>query len=38
VKSFSQAGVTLPVVYPYFPIGNDPKFKIETVKGIVKSL
>ena len=38
VKSFRQAGVTLPVVYPYFPNGEDSKFKLETVRGILKSL
>ncbi len=38
VKSFRQAGVTLPVVYPYFPNGEDARFKIETVKGIVESM
>lgn len=38
VKSFKQAGVTLPVLYPYFPNTEDSKFKIETVKGILKSL
>ncbi|HVH16435.1 MAG TPA: LLM class flavin-dependent oxidoreductase [Candidatus Angelobacter sp.] len=38
VKSFRQAGVTLPVVYPYFPNGEASKFKLETVKGILKSL
>ncbi len=38
VKSFRQAGVTLPVVYPYFPKGEDPAFKLETVKRILKSL
>jgi alkanesulfonate monooxygenase SsuD/methylene tetrahydromethanopterin reductase-like flavin-dependent oxidoreductase (luciferase family) len=38
VKSFRQAGVTLPVVYPYFPTGEDSKFKFETVKAIIKSL
>jgi len=38
VKSFKQAGVTLPVVYPYFPNGEDARFKLETVKRIVKSL
>lgn len=38
VKSFRQAGVTLPVVYPYFPDGEDSKFKLETVKRILKSL
>ena len=38
VKSFRQAGVTLPVVYPYFPDGEDSKFKVETVEEILKSL
>jgi len=38
VKAFREAGVTLPVVYPYFPNGEDPRFKIETLNGIVKSL
>ena len=38
VKSFRQAGVTLPVLYPYFPKNEDPGFKAETVKEIVKSL
>jgi alkanesulfonate monooxygenase SsuD/methylene tetrahydromethanopterin reductase-like flavin-dependent oxidoreductase (luciferase family) len=38
VKSFRQAGVTLPVVYPYFPNGEDARFKLETMKGIMKIL
>ena len=38
VKSFRQAGVTLPVAYPYFPSGEDARFKLETVNRIVKSL
>ena len=38
VKSFKQAGVSLPVIYPYFPNDEDSKFKLETVKGILKSL
>jgi hypothetical protein len=38
VKSFRQGGVTLPVVYPYFPNGEDSSFKLETVKRILKSL
>ncbi len=38
VKSFRQAGVALPVVYPYFPNDEDPRFKLETVKRMVKSL
>jgi alkanesulfonate monooxygenase SsuD/methylene tetrahydromethanopterin reductase-like flavin-dependent oxidoreductase (luciferase family) len=38
VKAFRQAGVTLPVAYPYFPSGEDARFKSETVNRIVKSL
>jgi hypothetical protein len=38
VKSFRQAGVTLPVVYPYFLNGEDPSFKLETVRQILKSV
>src|SRR2546427_7477333 len=38
VKSFRRAGITLPVVYPYFPNGEDSSFKLETVKQILKSL
>lgn len=38
LKSFRRAGVTLPVVYPYFPSGEDSRFKLETVRGILKSL
>jgi alkanesulfonate monooxygenase SsuD/methylene tetrahydromethanopterin reductase-like flavin-dependent oxidoreductase (luciferase family) len=38
VKSFRQAGVSLPVVYPYFPNGEDPSFKLETVRQILKSV
>ncbi len=38
VKSFRKAGVTLPVIYPYFPSGEDVRFKLETVNRIVKSL
>ena len=38
VKAFGQARVTLPVVYPYFPSGEDARFKLETVNRIVKSL
>ncbi len=37
VKSFRHAGVTLPVVYPYFPNDEDPDFKLETVKRVLKS-
>ncbi len=38
VNSFRQAGVTLPVIYPYFPSGEVSKFKVETVNAILKSL
>ncbi len=38
VKSFRKAGVTLPVIYPYFPSGEGVRFKLETVNRIVKSL
>jgi len=38
VKTLREAGVTLPVVYPYFPNSEDPRFKFETVNRIVKSL
>jgi alkanesulfonate monooxygenase SsuD/methylene tetrahydromethanopterin reductase-like flavin-dependent oxidoreductase (luciferase family) len=38
LQSFQQAGVTLPVVYPYFPNGEDLGFKIGTVNEILKSL
>jgi alkanesulfonate monooxygenase SsuD/methylene tetrahydromethanopterin reductase-like flavin-dependent oxidoreductase (luciferase family) len=38
VKSFRQSGVTLPVIYPYFPSGEASKFKVETVNAILKSL
>jgi hypothetical protein len=38
VKSFREAGVTLPVLYPYFPNGEDASFKLETVKRILKSV
>jgi alkanesulfonate monooxygenase SsuD/methylene tetrahydromethanopterin reductase-like flavin-dependent oxidoreductase (luciferase family) len=38
VESFKQAGISLPVIYPYFPSGEASKFKIETVKAILKSL
>ena len=38
VNSFRQAGVTLPIIYPYFPSGEESKFKVETVNAILKSL
>jgi alkanesulfonate monooxygenase SsuD/methylene tetrahydromethanopterin reductase-like flavin-dependent oxidoreductase (luciferase family) len=38
VRSFRQAGVTHPVVYPYFPNDEGSEFKTETVKAITESL
>jgi hypothetical protein len=38
VNSFREAGVTLPVIYPYFPSGETSEFKVETVNAIMKSL
>ena len=38
VQDFRKAGVTLPVVYPYFPQNEEPTFKIQTVGRILKSL
>jgi alkanesulfonate monooxygenase SsuD/methylene tetrahydromethanopterin reductase-like flavin-dependent oxidoreductase (luciferase family) len=38
VKAFRQAGVTLPVIYPYFPNDEDSEFKIGTVRGIIRSI
>ena len=38
VQSFRQARVTLPVVYPYFPNGEDNGFKMDTINKILKSL
>ncbi len=37
VRSFRQAGVTLPVVYPYFPSEEKSEFKLQTVKRIIES-
>ncbi len=37
VESFRKAGVTFPVLYPYFPNGEDYGFKLETVKRILKA-
>ncbi len=34
VESFRLAGVTLPVLYPYFPSSEEPEFKNSTVKRI----
>ena len=38
VKAFRQAGVTLPVIYPYFPNDENSGFKIETIRGILRSI
>ena len=38
LQSFRQAGVSLPVVYPYFPNGEDSGFKMSTISQILKSL
>jgi alkanesulfonate monooxygenase SsuD/methylene tetrahydromethanopterin reductase-like flavin-dependent oxidoreductase (luciferase family) len=37
VRSFCQAGVTLPVVYPYFPADEKPEFKRRIVKRILET-
>jgi len=37
VQSFRQAGVTLPVLYPYFPSNEKSEFKLQTVKRIIES-
>ena len=37
-KSFREAGITLPVIYPYFPSDESPEFKLETVERILKSI
>jgi alkanesulfonate monooxygenase SsuD/methylene tetrahydromethanopterin reductase-like flavin-dependent oxidoreductase (luciferase family) len=36
VQSFRQAGVTLPVPYPYFPADESTEFKRDTVKRILE--
>src|SRR5438552_19038581 len=38
VKAFRQARVTLAVVYPYFPSGEDSRFKHEIANRLVKPL
>jgi len=38
VESFREAGVTLPVIYPYFPSDEKSEFKFETLKRILKSI
>jgi len=36
VQSFRKAGVTLPVIYPYFPSGEKTEFKLDTMKQILE--
>lgn len=38
VESFRKSGVTLPVIYPYFPNNEESAFKVETVRSILKSV
>jgi len=38
VETFRKAGVTLPVVYPYFPQDEKSTFKIQTIRRILASL
>ena len=38
VQSFRKSGISLPVVYPYFPDEEKSEFKIETVKDILSSV
>ncbi|MHB8567358.1 MAG: LLM class flavin-dependent oxidoreductase [Nitrososphaerales archaeon] len=38
VKRFRESGVTLPCIYPYFSAGEDPSYKIETIKKINEAL
>lgn len=35
IKSFREAGVTLPVLYPYFPDDEKSAFKSEAIEGIL---
>ena len=37
VQSFRRSGISLPVVYPYFPDGEKSEYKIMTVKQILDS-
>jgi alkanesulfonate monooxygenase SsuD/methylene tetrahydromethanopterin reductase-like flavin-dependent oxidoreductase (luciferase family) len=36
-RSFRKAGVSLPVLYPYFPSDEKPSFKLDTIRRVVKS-
>ncbi|HET7404925.1 MAG TPA: LLM class flavin-dependent oxidoreductase [Candidatus Bathyarchaeia archaeon] len=38
IASFRKSGITLPVLYPYFPDEEKSEFKIETVKQILDSI
>jgi hypothetical protein len=38
VQSFRRSGISLPVVYPYFPDEEKPEFKIKAVKEILDSV
>ena len=37
VWSFRDAGVTLPVLYPYFPDGEKPEFKRSTLENLMQA-
>jgi alkanesulfonate monooxygenase SsuD/methylene tetrahydromethanopterin reductase-like flavin-dependent oxidoreductase (luciferase family) len=37
VQSFRKAGVSLPVLYPYFPSDEKPSFKLDTIRRVVNS-
>jgi hypothetical protein len=37
VQSFRKAGVSLPVLYPYFPSDEKSSFKLDTMRRVVKS-
>jgi luciferase-like monooxygenase len=37
VQSFRKAGVSLPVLYPYFPSDEKSSFKLDTMRRLVKS-
>lgn len=37
VRSFRDAGVTLPVLYPYFPADENPEFKRSTLENLTRA-
>ena len=37
VRSFRDAGVTLPVLYPYFPDHEKPEFKLSTLENLMRA-